>query len=161
MFQWHALIFNLPYILAYKSRNFGHNLSCILSIRLICGSSNQPKYFVMPTRQEAFPYNSYDSLQLKLVFLEFKLINMAVYVLFNLLFNLEAIKNQRRTVKSSKPKCLLTNSTYTRVSNFGQKTNSKIVIQLICGSTYTRVYTVLLFQMILITTFFSYTMEAA
>ena len=41
----------------------------------------------MPTRQEAFPYNSYDSLQLKLVFLEFKLINMAVYVLFNLLFN--------------------------------------------------------------------------
>ena len=37
---------------------------------------------------------------------------------------------------------LKTHSTYTRVSDFGQNLGSKMALRLICGSTYTRVYTV-------------------
>ncbi len=39
-------------------------------------------------------------------------------------------------------KSLLGHLTYMRVSNFGQNIDPKMTIWLICGSTYTRVYTV-------------------
>jgi hypothetical protein len=35
----------LPYVLAYKSRNFGPNLIMTFSIRLTCGSLKNPIYF--------------------------------------------------------------------------------------------------------------------
>jgi hypothetical protein len=43
---------------------------------------------------------------------------------------------------STKNYPLKSHSTYTRVSNFGHILGSKMALRLICGSTYTRVYTV-------------------
>jgi hypothetical protein len=39
---------------------------------------------------------------------------------------------------------LFSHSTYMRVFNFGQNIDSKMIIRLIRGSTYTRVYTVMI-----------------
>jgi hypothetical protein len=46
---------------------------------------------------------------------------------------------------SIKKYSLKTPSTYMRVSNFGQNMGPKMALRLICGSTYTRVYTVIAF----------------